>query len=97
MCWHDDLTLCNRLLCCFAVVKAARLVDHCLAQGSRDNMSVMIVDLNSKFKLGDRPVYVAPDGEHSEGEGIPLGGAFTTGGDSSNNSADSQSDAAEQK
>ena len=81
-------------------MQAARLVDYCLAEGSRDNMSVMIADLNSKFKLGDRPVYVAPDGEHSDGEGIPLGGAYTTS--DSSNSADSgakdaQADAAEPK
>lgn len=40
---------------------AARMVDECLARGSRDNMSVLLADLNSSFKLGDKPFHVKVD------------------------------------
>jgi len=41
-------------------------VDNCLDAGSRDNMSVLICDLNLKFKLGDKPVYVPPRTEEHD-------------------------------
>ena len=40
------------------IQQSARMVDTCFAMGSRDNMSVLLVDLNSSFKLGPKPVCV---------------------------------------
>ncbi len=47
------------------------MVNLALDRGSRDNMSVLLADLNSKFEMGPKPVNVpaAPaegsDGDHS--------------------------------
>jgi serine/threonine protein phosphatase PrpC len=54
---------------------AGLLVDQCLEFGSRDNMSVLLADLNSKFEFGPPPVYVPPPEDHEDNFGTPPRGA----------------------
>lgn len=51
---------------------AQLLVDESLALDSRDNMSVLLCDLNGKFERGEAPVYVPEDeGEGEDGAAAP--------------------------
>lgn len=42
---------------------SARLLDECLERESRDNMSVILVDLNNSYDFGEVPEYVPPDSD----------------------------------